>query len=389
MEIWLNYAAIYVAITRIFLLFKPLMPIKELWFAVTSLSVTYICFFNDGSNAQIAAFGFILLFIVAFYGLLIIFTDFPNIGMTMVTIGSPIILLAMLKYASIEFIIGFSYLTFRGAYLAYEIHTDRIALPNMKRYIGFMLFPFTFIIGPISPYKYYEESFDQPKKHCTPVSRCLGRIFVGILKCYLYSQLFKTMSFYSYWQTFYEHNFLDFTISSISTALYIYFNFSGACDIMIGASALMGIHVQENFNNPFLSRNLPEFWTRNHITLTKVVRDIFFTPTILWCARLTRGQHMILITSITSIVGFFIVGVWHGNQLGYALFGLAHGIGVVVVNIYSILLRNLPAHIQHWAQTPAARYLSTMITFLYVSYTTVFFGNNATTLKSIWNMLVF
>ncbi len=389
MEIWLNYVALYVAATCFLMLFRPNAQVKEIWFAFTGLGMTFLCFFNSGANIQYAAFGFTLIYLLGFYLLLAMYQDFPGLGMTLLAMGGPIIFLGLLKLDSIEFILGFSYLTFRGAYLAYEMHIGRTRLPNILRYVGFMLFPLTFIIGPISPYKYFEESLTDPAKHRSPPSRCLGRIFVGIVKCYLYSQLFKTLSFYSYWQSYYEHNFLDFTISSIASALYIYFNFSGACDIMIGASALMGIYVQENFNNPFLSRNLPEFWTRNHITLTQVVRDVVFTPTLLFLARLSRGRHMLLITSLTTIFAFFVVGVWHGSQLGYALFGLAQGVGVVIVNIYGSYLRRAPARVQHWAASTPGRCLSTALTFMYVCYSTVFFGNDAKTLTAIWRMMNF
>lgn len=389
METWLNVAAVYVVVTWVLMLRRPTAAMKEAWFALSGLAVTYLCFFNDNNNMHVAAFGFTLVFIYGVYLVLMLFDEFPEGHMPLVAMLLPIAILACLKIYNVDFILGFSYLAFRAAYLAYEMHIGRVRLPNPISYTGFMLFPLTFIIGPISPYKYYYESIHTPSVHYTFPSRCLGRIFIGILKCYLYAQLFKTLSFFSYWQTYYEHNLFDFTLSGVATILYIYFNFSGACDILIGASALIGIHVQENFRNPFLSRNLAEFWTRNHITMTQVVRDVLFTPMLLALSRKTRGRHMLLVTSFCTIFAFLIVGAWHGNQLGYLLFGLMHGIGVVIVNIYGQLLRKAPAGYQRWVATSTARCVSTFITFMYVSYSSVFFGSDAKTLGMIWKMLNF
>ncbi len=387
MEVWLNYAAIYVALTYVMMLFRPSPKLREAWLAVSGVIVVYICFFYGGTSEQQSGFILTIVLSLWFYLMLVVYRDFPNTLTAIAAIGGPMFLLAFAKLGHINVIVGFSYLTFRVAYLAYEIHTGRTKLPGFIRYVGFVFFPLTFLIGPISPYRYYSESLDtpQPPLH----SRCLSRILVGILKCYIFAQLFKTMSFSSYWLPYYQHNFSDFTISCICTTLYIYFNFSGACDMMIGAAALLGIRVQENFNNPFFSRNLAEYWTRNHITLAQVVRDIIFTPSVLMCARATRGRYMLAITSALSMVAFLIVGVWHGNQMGFALFGLAHGAGVVLVNLYGVILRYLPARFQHFTATRSGRALSVFVTFMFVAYTSVFFSNDSAQLALIWQKLVF
>lgn len=387
MELWLNYAAAYVATTWLFFLFGPGPRLKDFWMAASSLGVTYLCFFSGGEKMHYIAFAISIVFTLWCYLMLVLYRDSPNVVFALITMGGPMVILAFLKIEQINFIIGFSYLTFRVSYLAYEMHTQRIRLPGLLRYLAFIFFPLTFLIGPINPYRNFSESLDAPSLRRTPASRCLGRILVGILKCYIFALLFKGLSFFSYWQPYYEHNFTGFTISSISTALYIYFNFSGACDIMIGASALMGIHVQENFRNPFFSRNLVEYWTRNHITLTQVVRDIIFTPSTLWVARLTHGRYMLFFTSLITLLAFFIVGIWHGTEMGFILFGLMHGIGVVIVNIYGTLLRYMPARMQHCATAPAMRYVSTFITFMYVCYSSAFFGSSAETLELMKHML--
>ena len=67
-------------------------------------------------------------------------------------------------------------------------------------------------------------------------------------------------------------------LSVLSLLLFLYLDFSGYCDIVIGVAALMGFRLMENFNRPFLATNLQDFWNRWHISLTSIVRDYVFTP---------------------------------------------------------------------------------------------------------------
>ena len=74
--------------------------------------------------------------------------------------------------------------------------------------------------------------------------------------------------------------------------IYLYLNFSGFCDVVIGASALIGITIDENFDNPFRARNVNDFWTRWHITLSTYLRDMVFTPLSKMLIRLTGPKVM-------------------------------------------------------------------------------------------------
>ncbi|NBO18281.1 MAG: hypothetical protein EBV03_03470 [Proteobacteria bacterium] len=386
MEYWLNYAAIYVVASWLALHLLRGQRLRETVFCGLGLAATYACFFNeDGALPLLSAYvGFVLMH----YLLLDYAHANPENRVAMVlSIASPLLALLLAKLIQPGRLAGFSYLTFRLAYTAYELYIGRIAMPQPLRYLGYAFFPLTFLIGPISPFANYDSSLQRAGAAFAPYSRCLGRILVGILKCYILAMLFKTLTFPNYWSSNYHHNFTDFTLSCISTALYIYFNFSGATDIMIGAAGLIGIRVAENFNNPFLSRNLAEFWTRNHITLAQVARDLAYTPLTLWLLRQTRGRYAGAINAGATILTFFIIGIWHGNEIGFACFGLMHGIGVAAVNIYGGLWRQFPQGLRAFTQTTPMRVLSTCLTFMYVSYSTVFFGSDLNRLQTIWFQL--
>ena len=101
----------------------------------------------------------------------------------------------------------------------------------------------------------------------------------------------------------------------------IFCDFSGYSDIAIGAARLMGVRLTENFNRPFLSKSVNEYWQRWHITLGTWVRDYLFVP--LMYARPGRFAVNVLIT-------FIAIGFWHGASWNFLLFGLVHGVATVL-----------------------------------------------------------
>lgn len=386
MEPWLSYAALYVLAGCMLLRLERPPALRDVAFCLLNLLATYACFFAGG--LELPGLCLYVGCVLLHYLLLAQLQAQPENNIFVVlAVGAPLLALLAVKLLLAGSVLGFSYLSFRLAYTAYEMAIGRVTMPQPWRYVGFALFPLTFPIGPINPYNNYSHSLARRGAAVAPYSRCLGRILVGILKCYIIGSVFKTMTFATYWDSNFYHNFTDFTVSSVCTALYIYFNFSGATDIMIGAAGLMGIRVAENFNNPFLSRNLAEFWTRNHITLANVARDIAYTPASLWLMRKTRGRFANSISAVCTILTFFIIGIWHGNEAGFALFGLMHGIGVAAVNWYGSLSRRFPPHVRARLRRPAFHALCVFATFMYVSYSTVFFGSDWRRLESIWFQL--
>ena len=387
MEAWIDIAAIYVLAACALLRLLRDVEMRDVAFCVLNILASYLCFFHGGLG--IPGLCLYILFVLAHYLLLNQQADKPdNTDWAMFAMAAPLLALMFAKSMHIGGLLGFSYLSFRMTYTAYEIYIRRATLPPIWRYTGFALFPLTFLIGPINPYSNHSQSLlTQQGQPAAAYSRCLGRILVGILKCYILGSLFKTLTFANYWETAYQHNFSDFTISCISTALYIYFNFSGATDIMIGAAGLMGIRVAENFNNPFLSRNLAEFWTRNHITLANVARDMVYTPLTLWLMRLLKGNCALAVSTLATVATFFLIGIWHGNEEGFALFGLMHGVGVAAVNLYAAMARRFPPALKTAAESLPARLFCTALTFMYVSYSTVFFGTSWQQLETIWAQL--
>ena len=88
----------------------------------------------------------------------------------------------------------------------------------------------------------------------------------------------QQLTFTNLWSDGFRHGYGDFMLSGAAYYIYLYMNFSGYTDIAIGLSAVLGIRVKENFANPFLARNIREFWQRWHITLSGFLRDHVYIP---------------------------------------------------------------------------------------------------------------
>ncbi len=304
-----------------------------------------------------------------------------------IAILAPIVILVLSKLNALPGFLGLSYLAFRLSYLVFEIKSERIEFPSFVRYAHYAVFPPIFLIGPISPYQLYSESLDQPRRELTPLIRSLSRIGIGIIKIGLLAVVFKTMDFKSLWFDQYEHDIADFFISCICTYLHLYLNFSGACDIIIGVCGILNIRIKENFNNPLLAQNIAEFWKRFHITLSDFMKTLVFIPGQLTLTRMLGNRCSIPITIFMLVVTFVLIGLWHGIGLNFLILGLLHSLGMSVFYLYALVFLRFPKSIQRILKSKPAKLLSISVTFLFVSFTSLFIMNDWQSIQHI--LLVF
>jgi D-alanyl-lipoteichoic acid acyltransferase DltB (MBOAT superfamily) len=174
-----------------------------------------------------------------------------------------------------------------------------------------------------------------------------------------------------------------------SYPLYVYFNFSGYCDIVIGAGSIVGLRLPENFNRPFLSRNLLEYWTRFHITLGLWIRDYVFIP--LCKGLLERWPRRTMSIAVVSyFVAFFLAGLWHGSTWNFVVYGFLNGAGVAAAKLWESILVQWRGRsgLRAYLRSPAVRTVAVAITFHYVCFTLFFFpGNLGQRLRLLGNML--
>jgi alginate O-acetyltransferase complex protein AlgI len=140
---------------------------------------------------------------------------------------------------------------------------------------------------------------------------------------------------------------------------WVYWDFAGYSDMAIGMAALLGYRVPENFERPYSSRNLVEFWRRWHMTLSEWIRVRVFM-------KLTGRRPSALRVYAAAIVSMVLCGAWHGSSAGFLFWGFWHGVGLAAVHALSDV-ENASDHLRALLATPGARAVATGITFLYVN----------------------
>jgi D-alanyl-lipoteichoic acid acyltransferase DltB (MBOAT superfamily) len=251
---------------------------------------------------------------------------------------------------------------------------------------------FALYAGPIQRFEQFTECWDT----LSPVLmnqhdrlKALARLMFGVLKVSVLGVLALRISEKGGGQQIYArsvHGLILFALLFYAYPAYIYFNFSGYCDVVISGAAMVGIKLPENFNHPYLARNPIDFWTRWHMSLTNWIRDYIFTPLY------KKGvENSIMKPAQLGYVCFFIAlflaGVWHGSTWNFVVFGVLHGCGVSITKMWEehlIRKRGRPGLKSYLASKPV-RFAATFATVNFVCFTLMFFPTDLEgRLKFLW-----
>jgi len=155
----------------------------------------------------------------------------------------------------------------------------------------------------------------------------------------------------------------------------IYYDFSGYTDIAIGAGRLFGFKVPENFNKPYLKKNIVLFWQNWHMTLTSWLREYLFMPLGKTLMKTIGSKHTWLINTICQLVTMGIVGIWHGSTWNFLIWGIYHGVGLSLYRVYADLVNTYSTDdVRDWFnQSVVWKYFATTVTFIFVSIGWLFF----------------
>jgi alginate O-acetyltransferase complex protein AlgI len=157
-------------------------------------------------------------------------------------------------------------------------------------------------------------------------------------------------------------------IATVLFAFQIFCDFSGYTDIAIGISKMMGYDLMQNFNRPYSSKSIKEFWSRWHISLSTWFRDYLYIPLGGNKVSRRRNYYNILIT-------FIISGLWHGSNWTFLIWGLIHGVFLLLENFINVALTKVAFYKRH-TDTLIFRIVKKIIIFLLVSFAWVFFRSN-------------
>jgi len=274
-------------------------------------------------------------------------------------------------------ILGLSYILFRQIDFILNRPSFSKTSISLVHYLNYLLSFYTFLAGPIMRYEHFVEDIQHPiDPKEIDVLKELHRVFNGYIKIFVLSAALSLWASAAYRSLTIQFDLAMFLWLCITNALFIYFNFSGYCDVMIGMGKCAGFNITENFNKPYLAQDLSDFWSRWHMTLTRWLTDYVFNPIVQTLARNER-LSMNGIQIFAFMVTFMIAGLWHGTTLNFLIYGLLQGIGVTLSKLYQDhMIKKCGGRKQFRAyrQRPLIKFIEISVTLSYVVLSFVFFG---------------
>jgi alginate O-acetyltransferase complex protein AlgI len=295
---------------------------------------------NKRDNAVDVARGYLILGCVTNCVLLVFFKAFFVFGNNWNFL--PPIIIDQFKQNSLP--LGLSYITFQVVSYIVDVYNERCdsekSLLNFSLYI--MLFP-KILAGPITYYRGLIENIKRREIEAQKVANGLRRFIVGLAKKVLVADtLARTINpAFSMSTPNYSTSIAWFVI--IAYAIQLYFDFSGLTDMAIGLGQIMGFKFVENFNYPYISRSITEFWRRWHISLSSWFRDYVFYP-----LEFSRRSSTFFRQQINIIIVFFLTGLWHGLTLNFLIWGALHGAALALEMSFSKKLKLIWRPLQHF-----------------------------------------
>lgn len=259
--------------------------------------------------------------------------------------------------------LGISFFTFK--IIHYLVDSYRGTRPDGS-YSSFLLYIFFFPILPSGPIErwpdFQAQNKDQAGFQWAYPAEGGRRIITGLFKKLVIADTAAVfagqihsagLSSFAYWVIAYAYT------------VQIYFDFAGYSDIAIGSARLFGYRIMENFNNPYLKRNLSLFWKNWHMSLTGWFRDYVFIP--LGGSRVPFGRVV-----FNTLVVMGLTGLWHGAALHFIAWGLYHGAGLIILRLYGRFI--YPGLPRSWRDSLWMAATSTLLTFHFVVIGWVFFA---------------
>jgi alginate O-acetyltransferase complex protein AlgI len=224
--------------------------------------------------------------------------------------------------------IGISFITFEKITYIVDIYRDE-GHPS-KKFSTYLLYVHFFpqlIAGPIIKYHDIETQFDEREYSFDNVVVGMSRFSVGLAKKVLLADSLAVTSDKAFSLDPTQLDPLGAWLGIISYTLQLYFDFSGYSDMAIGMARAMGFRFLENFNMPYISRNITEFWKRWHISLSTWIRSYLYYP-------LGGNRVSPIRTHFNLWICFVLCGLWHGAAYTYVIYGVYQGTFMIFEKLF-------------------------------------------------------
>ena len=220
-------------------------------------------------------------------------------------------------------LMGASYMSFRAVQVLLDIYDGRLQKLRPVALGYFLLFFPAVSSGPIDRYRRFLSDLDRPpdrEHYRTLLSQGIWKLAGGCVSAVVISGFIQ-----QYWLAALPESGFGATLSYMyGYTFYLFFNFAGYSSMAIGTGYLLGIQMPENFNQPFLSVDMKDFWSRWHISLSTWLRDYLYSRFVMKSLKQKRFSNPRTASYLGYVLNMMAMGAWHGLQPQYLLYGVYH-----------------------------------------------------------------
>jgi alginate O-acetyltransferase complex protein AlgI len=280
--------------------------------------------------------------------------------------------------------LGISFYTFQQLTLLADISSGHIKRVRLRDFLLFVIFFPHLIAGPIVHHREMMPQFQTATYRLNWENLAVGFVLlvIGLFKktvladgiadhiapIFTDAALGKPVSLLSAW------------VAAIGFTLQMYFDFSGYSEMALGLARMVGIKLPMNFNSPLKALSVVDYWSRWHITLTRFLTAYIYTPIAMTMARRraaagkksprTTGGAFVGIVALPTMVTMFLSGLWHGAGNQFLLFGLLHGIALVINHAWRLVRPRIWPDTPHYHRTikPFAWALTFLVVIVALTY---------------------
>jgi len=276
--------------------------------------------------------------------------------------------------------LGISYLTFRSVAMIMEMRDGEIHETKFWPFMRFMIFMPTISSGPIDRYRRFNEDYlkiPDRDEYLNMLGKAVWFIMLGAFYKYILAYLFGDVLL-----PHVEHMALAVGgVFNWPTLLVMYtygfdlfFDFAGYSLFAVAISYVMGIHTPINFNKPFISRDLKEFWNRWHMSLSFWFRDFIFMRLVYVLMKHKVFKNRNTTSSVAYLINMTIMGFWHGVTWYYVSYGVFQGVGLVINDWWSRKKKKINRDRKQAGQPPLPDNKFTHAISIFITFNVVMFS---------------
>ena len=272
--------------------------------------------------------------------------------------------------------LGISYLTFKVVGMIMETRDGIIKELKLLEVLHFILFFPTISSGPIDRYRRFIKDYRQipsQSKYLQLLEKAVWYLFLGFLYKFLLAYYFGSVLEPRVAHLALIHGgFSKYLVAyTYVYSMDLFFDFAGYSFFAVATSYLMGIETPMNFNRPFISKNIKEFWDRWHMTLSFWFRDYIYMRLVFFLMKKKLVKSKIALANLGYLTLFLIMGFWHGLTWYYIVYGLFHASAIIICDMWLRFKKKHQAHIpSNWL----TKYIGIFVTFNVVCFSFLIFS---------------